>query len=655
MQGLLRWCSLHISFLLLVRTATAQPTIAVDTLVAGPVIHRPVAIAFMPGGGGKFFFTEKDSGRIRLFDEMLLDPPVFARLAVTGGNNEQGLLGIAVHPSYPDSTFVFVYFTRDGDRANIVVRLRDSSGTGIAPETLLVIPRLNAATNHNGGNLHFGPDEKLYVTVGEYAVPSNAQDTSGTNVRGKILRLNPDGSVPSDNPIPGNPLWSYGHRNSFDFTFDHASGIMYCTENGPSCNDEVNRVPPGGNLGWPVDGNCTYSGDPQYVKPLLLFPGSPLPALTGIVVYRGSSFPRLRGRLLFTGNSVPILWSAALAPGGDSVVTGSLDTLFTYGSGFADVEEGPDGSLTLTNGPYSSNRIFRLRPVAPHFLSSSPDTARQGVEYVYTPHCGGTPPEISIVTGPADMVVDTLTWSVRWTPTNAEALQGMHPVILRASNGAGSVEQSFSITVANVNDPPLSFALLLPPDNTIVSASGSDPVITFSWQQAADPDLDTVQCRVEIDTTATFSSPAFRVLGVTLADTLRAVLSRQSRSYVWRVIASDGRLLTPGTPASRRLSISFVIPVEPEKPAHAGPSLEQNFPNPFNPLTSIKYTLPQGGRVRLAVYNLLGQEVAVVFDGLQSEGAHEMEFTNADLPSGIYFYRLQAPGIMETKKMVIAK
>jgi len=293
--------------------------------------------------------------------------------------------------------------------------------------------------------------------------------------------------------------------------------------------------------------------------------------------------------------------------------------------------------------------------VAPHFLSTPPDTARQGVEYVYAPQCGGTPPEISIVTGPAGMMVDTLTWSVRWTPTNAEALQGMHAVILKATNGAGSVEQSYSITVANVNDPPSPFGLLLPADDATVSASSSDPAITFSWEPAADPDLDTVRYTVEIDTTATFSSPAYRVLGQTLADTLRAQVSHQSRAYVWRVIAGDGRLQTPGTPPFRRLNISFVVTVGPEKPGRTTPSLEQNFPNPFNPLTSIKYTLPHGGHVRLAVYNLLGQEVSVVFDGLQGEGPHEMEFTNADLPSGIYFYRLQAPGIMETKKMVIAK
>ena len=83
--------------------------------------------------------------------------------------------------------------------------------------------------------------------------------------------------------------------------------------------------------------------------------------------------------------------------------------------------------------------------------------------------------------------------------------------------------------------------------------------------------------------------------------------------------------------------------------------LEQNFPNPFNPATSVKYTIPRGGHVRLSVYNLLGQEVARLVDGNQTEGTYELEFAKANLPSGIYFYRIQAPGFIETKKMVITK
>ena len=106
---------------------------------------------------------------------------------------------------------------------------------------------------------------------------------------------------------------------------------------------------------------------------------------------------------------------------------------------------------------------------------------------------------------------------------------------------------------------------------------------------------------------------------------------------------------------TRRVIVSFVTPVKEDKYGPTRKSLEQNFPNPFNPATSIKYTIPKSGFVRLAVFNLLGQEVALIFEGDQSSGTYEFSFEKADLPTGIYFYRINAPDFVETKKMVITK
>lgn len=629
----------------------------VDTLASSPAIALPVAMAFSPDNSGKLFFTEKNNGRVRVInDSGLLEPSPFVTVGVTG-SGEQGLLGIALHPGYPDSAYVYIFFTRStaggGTRDNMVVRYRDSSGVGIRPDTIVVVPRTNSATNHNGGNIHFGPDGKLYATFGEYATTSHSQDTSAGNLRGKILRLNPDGSIPSDNPFPGKAFWSYGHRNSFDFTFDELTGKMYSTENGPSCNDEVNLVPRRGNLGWPVDGNCIYSGNPVYVKPLYYFPSN-LPALTGIVAYRGKAFPRLYGKLLFAGNSTPTVWTVTLTASGDTIVPGSFSTFFTYSTGFADIAIGPDGNIYLTNGPYSANRVLRLRPIAPLFTSNAPLTGTQGVPYAYTPTFSGTPPGLRIITGPDGMVVDSATWSLRWTPTNAQALTGTHPVLLRAENGAGFVEQSFVITVANVNDPPMPFDLLAPPVDTTFAFVGQDPEVTFEWDHAIDPDLDPVSYTVDIDTVMSFTSPLLMEVSAGPLAMVSATLPRISRTYYWRVRATDGQV-TVASETSRRFMVSFVTNVRDRRNKETEQTLEQNFPNPFNPVTSIKYTIPKSGYVRLSVFNLLGQEMAVVFEGLQNAGTYEFNFEKADLPSGIYFYRINAPDFVETKKMIIAK
>jgi aldose sugar dehydrogenase len=657
MKYLIRRCVFSTFLLLCVHAIRAQEY-RVDTLATDPGTSLPVTIAFTPDNSGRFFFTEKNAGRIRVYEPGVLRQKPFATVAVTTGG-EQGLLGVTLHPLYPDSPFVYVYCTSTrSDRANILVRFDDSSGIGIVKDTLLIVPRVGDDlnnTNHNGGNIHFGPDGKLYVTIGDYgATAVNAQDTGATNYKGKILRLNDDGSIPPDNPFPGKPFWSIGHRNSFDFTWDSQTGKMYCSENGPACDDEVNVVPSGGNLGWPIEGNCTYTDKPNYVRPLYYFPNAPLPALTGIVIYRATAFPRLRGKILFAGNSTPNIWTLDLTAGGDTAVANSLGTFLSYGGGgFADIEVGPhDGNLYITNGPYTANRLLRVRPVAPAFTSTPPLTATQGVRYVYTPTFSGTPPGLSILAGPNGMYVDSTTWSVRWIPTNAQALQQSSTVSLMAENGDGNSIQNFTIAVTNVNDPPGPFNLISPPNDTTFSFVGGNPAMTFIWEAALDPDLDTVRYVLQIDTTATFNSPALKDTSVGTSTSATVNLPRHNRYYYWRVMASDGHVSVTSLTYGRVL-VTFATQVRQTKEKEF--ILEQNFPNPFNPTTSIKYTIPKSGHVRLAVFNLLGQMVSLVFEGFQNAGTYEFEFQRAELPSGIYFYRIQAPDFVETKKMIVTK
>ena len=542
-----RMKTLHVLFVVCACSAQLlAQEYTLDTLVQTPATSYPVCIAFSPDNSGKFLFTEKTTGKVRVYQSGTLQTASFATVTPTTGG-EQGLLGIALHPQYPDTPYVYLYYTSTrSDRANMVVRYRDSSGVGIPKDTLLVVPRVGgdlANTNHNGGNIHFGPDGKLYVTIGEYGnISTHAQDTIATNFKGKIHRLNPDGTIPQDNPFPGKSFWSFGNRNSFDFTFDAATGKMYCSENGPGCNDEINRVPRGGNLGWPVEGNCTYTLDPRYVRPLYYFPTPP--AVTGIVVYRGSAFPRLRGRIIFTTNNFGAVYTLTLSATGDTIVAGSFATLLSYGaSGFADVEIGPDGNIYLTNGPYTAHRILRLRPRPPVFTSTPSASAAAGVQYAYTPTFTGTPPSLAIVSGPGGMTIDTTTWTVRWTPTAGQG--GTHQVILRAANGAGSVDQPFSITVSTTSVP--------------------DDLVPLAY------------------------------------------------------------------------------------------NLEQNFPNPFNPTTRIRFSIPSPAFVRLTIHDLLGRALAVLLHEDLVAGTYTVDFSGQQYSTGVYYYKLEAPGFVKIRSMMLVR
>ena len=206
-----------------------------------------------------------------------------------------------------------------------------------------------------------------------------------------------------------------------------------------------------------------------------------------------------------------------------------------------------------------------------------------------------------------------------------------------------------------LNDPPAAFNLIMPAnDSTVVTGSGLEPSIEFSWEPSIDPDADTVVYVLQIDTTATFDSPVRRDSSVGAATSHIVVLPAEPNSYYWRVLAMDWRD-TVESNESRTLNVEILTSVLPDPLVPVESSLEQNYPNPFNPNTTIKYTIPKGGFVRLSVYNLLGQLLTVVSEGNQGAGTYEVEFKSGDIPSGIYFYRIEAPGFVQTKKMIIAK
>ncbi len=648
MRFLLQRFVLPILCVIGIQTAAAQPFV-VDTLARFPEISSPASLAFSPGNTGKFFFAEKSSGRVRVVENnsLLRVPFATVRGATTG---EQGLLGIALHPRYPDSPYAYILYTRSSDRANAIVRYRDSSNVGIERRPIFVVERTNNATVQNGGNIHFGPDEMLYVSVGDFGVPSNGLDTTDSkNTRGKILRLNPDGSIPADNPFPAKPFWSYGHRNSFDFTFDSESGKLYCAENRPDGNNLLLQIARQENA---ADAKgVAASTNPLFSRPLNDSQEN-IPSLTGIALYRHKSFPKLSGKILLADNRNHTVWAITQSGDDTPFMAEGFSKFFDHSSGITDVEVGPEGQVLLTSGQGSSSKILRLRPVVPTIASVPIREATQDVDYSYQLTIGGTPPEMSILAGPSRMLIDQ-TGTIRWTPTNADALRHEHDVIIRAENGAGYVNQEYTIHVTNVNDPPSSPALLSPVSDTTLHFVGSDPEIHFSWMEATDPDLDTLQYTLEIDTVSAFTAPASQSISVGRSTTVLRSFPRRSQEYFWRVKASDGTLSSASI--SRSLSIRFVQPAAEETEKESESVLQQNFPNPFNPSTLIKYTIPKGGYVKLVVFNLLGQEVAVIHEGVQTVGTFEFEFKIGELPSGIYFYRIQAPDFVETKKMIVTK
>ncbi|WP_448507048.1 PQQ-dependent sugar dehydrogenase [Mycolicibacterium thermoresistibile] len=312
---------------------TAQPAQTEESGVRDVAtdLEVPWGIAFLPDGSA--LIAERNSGVIKHLPE----PGVVNDLGEVEGvaaRGEGGLLGLAT-----SGATVFAYFTTAQD--NRVVRMQfDGQSLGAPTPILTGIP--TGGSRHDGGRIAFGPDGKLYIATGEIGDPPLAQDRS--SLAGKILRINPDGSIPDDNPEPQSPVWSFGHRNIQGLAWD-SQGRLWATEYGADTWDELNLIEPGGNYGWPTaEGR---EGIPGLIDPVLQWtPAEASPS--GLAYYDGSLWvANLRGERLF---EIPV--------GADGQL-GEPVPLFVeeYGR-LRTVVPAPDGSLWFT----TSNRDGRGTP-----------------------------------------------------------------------------------------------------------------------------------------------------------------------------------------------------------------------------------------------------------------------------------------------------
>jgi glucose/arabinose dehydrogenase len=314
--------------------AGSAPGAARTTIATG--LQVPWGVAFLPGGDA--LVSERTTGRILRVPERGGRPRVVMRVpGVDTAAGEGGLLGLAVSPAYRRDRRVYAYLTSPRDNRIVAFRL----GGPVRP----VLTGLARAYNHNGGRIAFGPDGKLYAGVGDAGDPALAQRRSSPN--GKILRMEPDGRVPADNPFPGSRVWSLGHRNVQGLAWDRA-GRLWATEFGQNAFDEVNLIRPGRNYGWPVvEGRGDTAGG-RYTNPLVTWPTSEASpsgaAIAGSTLYVAA----LRGERLWR---VPLRGARTGAP--TALLDGRYGRLRT-------VVRAPAGGLWVA----TSNRDGRGDPSA---------------------------------------------------------------------------------------------------------------------------------------------------------------------------------------------------------------------------------------------------------------------------------------------------
>jgi glucose/arabinose dehydrogenase len=315
--------------------------ISITPVVEGVLV--PMAMQFAPDG--RMFFNEVSKGTVRIMqaDGTLQEEP-FVQLRVAR-RTEMGALGLALDPEFTANRWVYVFYSQarndNGDpEDNRIVRFTERDG--LATERTVIIKDLpSGICCHNGGRIGFGPDGKLYVTVGDVNDDEKVQNPR--RLHGKILRLNSDGSVPSDNPDPQSPVFATGFRNPYGLAFHPVTGVPYITENGEVGHDEINRIVAGGNYGNPIAEG--YAQKPGFIDPVWET-GRGRIAPSGATFYTGSSMPEYQGDFFFCSYNTGDLTRMRLGgPNYDQIVVHEVLNRVCY----LDVANAPDGSLYISN------------------------------------------------------------------------------------------------------------------------------------------------------------------------------------------------------------------------------------------------------------------------------------------------------------------
>lgn len=471
--------------------AATLPAGFTETQISG--LSNATAMALHPDGR---IFVCQQTGELRVIKNGVVLPTPFVTLTVDP-SGERGLLGVAFDPNFATNNFLYVYYTVPAVASppapphNRVSRFSANGDVVVAGSEVQILNLENlSATNHNGGAIHFGPDGKLYVATGENAVPSNAQTLS--NRLGKILRINTDGTIPTDNPFFNTPgarqeIWALGLRNPFTFAFQPGTTRMFINDVGQSAWEEINDGIAGSNYGWP---NCEGACSPpnaNFRDPLFQY-GHGISSTTGCAIAGGAFYNP--STVQFPASYVGKYFFAELCSGWIRLMDPSNNTATGFASGISnpvDLQVASDGSLYyLALGSSSVFRVQFTGGSAPNITTHPANqTVAQGSPATFSVVASGSTP-LSYQWQRNQQNISGATSSSYTLPSAAFADNGatFRCIVTNAFGNATSNEATLTVNAppSITGHPSNQTVAQGQPATFTVTATGS-PSLSYQWQR----------------------------------------------------------------------------------------------------------------------------------------------------------------------------
>ena len=470
-------------------------------------IPNPVAMDFAPDG--RLFVCQKN-GQLRIVSAAgaLLPTPFMALTVDTFA--ERGLLGIAFDPQFATNGYLYCYYTVPGTAAHNRVSRFTANGDLVVPGSEVPILDLEdlLGGNHNGGSIHFGPDGKLYVAVGENGLSSYGQVI--TNRLGKMLRINPDGTIPSDNPtsFPGIPgtttgamraIWCVGLRNPFSFAFQPVTGRMFINDVGQALWEEVNDGIAGSNYGWPTtEGDFNPATYPNFRRPIHFYThdGTGMDPAMGECIVGAAFYP---GSGPFPAANRGMYYYADLTNGWIRMLDPSTNATSLFATGITTplaFSVGPDGALYYI--AYTIGQIGRISyPVngTPPAITIQPasQTVGAGQPATFTVSASGSAPlSYQWQRGGVDLAGET---AASYTLASAQLADNGAQFRCVVTNAYGSATSNAAALTVTSNQPPtatitapLAGSTYTAGDTIVYAGTGTDPEdgtlggASFTWR-----------------------------------------------------------------------------------------------------------------------------------------------------------------------------